>query len=166
MRLFAGGCAAAALAVLAGFTLELYRFGADYQAAAARLERGVQAMVDDLGLDGFFETSAKEGWQITELTDAIKRSIDWDVLPMVSSSALLDSIKQFLLEEKEQGRVLCTADDLFHGFLRTNPDVDDHDALRDSFETCIGRVESRDLIRRLQPDSLMLSRQHCASVPT
>ena len=43
---------------------------------AARADRGgvgvsaerIRAMVDDLGLDGFFETSAKEGWQITELT--------------------------------------------------------------------------------------------------
>jgi GTPase SAR1 family protein len=131
---------------------------------AARGDRGgvpvsrerVQAMIDDLGLDGFFETSAKEGWQITELTDAIKGAIDWDALPMVSSSALFDSIKQFLLEEKKQGRVLCTADDLFRGFLRTNPDVGDHDTLLASFETCIGRVESRDLIRRLHFGGLVL----------
>jgi GTPase SAR1 family protein len=131
---------------------------------AARADRGgvpvsrerVQAIIDDLGLDGFFETSAKEGWQIAELTDAIKNAIDWDALPMVSSSALFDSIKQFLLQEKEQGRVLSTADDLFRGFLRANPDVGDHDTLVASFETCIGRVESRDLIRRLQFGGLVL----------
>jgi hypothetical protein len=131
---------------------------------AARADRGgvpvslerVQAMVDDLGLDGFFETSAKTGWHITELTDAIKGAIDWDALPMVSSSALFDSIKQFLIEEKQQGRVLCTADDLFRGFLRVNPDAGDHNTLRDSFETCIGRVESRDLIRRLHFGGLVL----------
>jgi GTPase SAR1 family protein len=128
---------------------------ADRGGAAVSLDR-VQAMVDDLGLDGFFETSAKEGWQIIQLTDAIKGAIDWDVLPMVSSSALFDSIKQFLLEEKEQGRVLCTADDLFHGFLRTNPGAGDHETLRDSFETCVGRVESRDLIRRLHFGGLVL----------
>ena len=75
-------------------------------------------MIDDLGLDGFFETSAKEGWQVAELMQAIRDGIDWDALPMVSSSALFDSIKQFLLEEKEQGRVLSTADDLFRGFQR------------------------------------------------
>jgi GTPase SAR1 family protein len=131
---------------------------------AARADRGgvpvspqrIQAMIEDLGLNGFFETSAKEGWQITELTDAIKDAIDWDALPMVSSSALFDSIKQFLLDEREQGRVLCTADDLFRGFLRTNPDVGDPDTLRASFETCIGRVESRDLIRRLHFGGLVL----------
>ena len=75
-------------------------------------------MIDDLGLDGFFETSAKEGWHITELKDAIRDAIAWDVLPMVSSSALFDSIKRFLLEEKKQGRALSTVDDLFSGFLR------------------------------------------------
>ena len=124
---------------------------------AARADRGgvpvsrqrVQAMIDDLGLDGFFETSAKEGWQITELSDAIKGAIDWDALPTVRSSVLFDSIKQFLLEEKEQGHVLCSVDELFRRFVRTRPvDVDD-DTLRATFETCIGRVESRDLIRRL-----------------
>ena len=131
---------------------------------AARADRGgvpvskerVQAMLGDLGLDGFFETSAKEGWQITKLTDAIKRAIDWEALPMVSSSTLFDSIKQFLLDEREQGRVLCTTDDLFRSFLRTQSDTTDHDALRASFETCIGRVESRDLIRRLQFGGLVL----------
>ena len=80
-------------------------------------------MVNDLGLDGFFETSAKEGWQVTELTEAIRDGIDWDALPMISSSALFDSIKQFLLEEKQQGRLLCTVDDLFRGFRRAHPET-------------------------------------------
>ena len=42
-RLFAAGCAAAAIVVLAGFAFELYRFGADDRAAAARLEEYVRA---------------------------------------------------------------------------------------------------------------------------
>jgi hypothetical protein len=131
---------------------------------AARADRGgvavssqrIKAMIDDLGLDGFFETSAKEGWQIAELKDAIGAAIPWDVLPMVSSSVLFDSTKQFLLEEKNQGRVLSTADDLFRGFARTQAGHADHDTLRTSFETCIGRVASRDLIRRLHFGGLVL----------
>jgi len=131
---------------------------------AARADRGgvpvsrqrIQAMLEDFGLDGFFETSAKEGWQIAELAGAISRAIEWDALPMVSSSALFDSIKKFLLDEKDQGRVLSTIDDLFRGFLRTSPDGSIHDTLRASFETCIGRVESRDLIRRLHFGGLVL----------
>ena len=113
-------------------------------------------MVDDLGLDGFFETSAKEGWQVTELSQAIRDGIDWDALPMISSSVLFDSIKQFLIEEKQQGRLLCTVDDLFRGFRRAHPDPAEDGALRASFETCIGRVESRGLIRRLHFGDLVL----------
>ena len=131
---------------------------------AARADRGgfgvsaerVQAMVDDLGLDGFFETSAKEGWQVADLSQAIRDGIDWDALPMISSSALFDSIKQFLLEEKQQHRLLSTIDDLFRGFRRAHPDTADGGALRASFETCIGRVESRGLIRRLRFGDLVL----------
>ena len=131
---------------------------------AARADRGgvgvsaerVRAMVDDLGLDGFVETSAKEGWHVADLTEAIRDGIDWNALPMISSSTLFDSIKQFLLEEKQQGRLLCTIDDLFRGFRRAYPDQADDDRLRASFETCIGRVESRGLIRRLHFGDLVL----------
>ena len=131
---------------------------------AARADRGgvgvsaerIRAMVGVLGLNGFFETSAKEGWQIAELTEAIRDGIDWDTLPMISSSVLFERIKHFLIEEKQQGRLLCTADDLFHGFRRAHSQEADDGALRASFETCIGRVESRGLIRRLQFGDLVL----------
>jgi hypothetical protein len=131
---------------------------------AARADRGgvgvsaerVRAMVDALDLDGFFETSAKDGTQVTELAQAIRVGIDWDALPTISSSALFDSIKQFLIEEKQQGRLLCTADDLFHGFLRVYPGNGDSYTLRAIFDTCVGRVESRGLIRRLHFGDLVL----------
>ena len=131
---------------------------------AARVDRGgvavtrdrVQAMLDDLGLNGFFETSAKEGWQVADLVQAVRDGIVWDALPMVSSSVLFGSIKEFLLEEKEQGRLLSTVDDLFRGFQRAQPDAAGDVTLRASFETCIGRVESRGLIRRLHFGDLVL----------
>jgi TIR domain/Ras family/WD domain, G-beta repeat len=131
---------------------------------AARADRGgvavtrdrVQAMLDDLGLDGLFETSAKEGWQVAELAEAIREGIVWDALPMVSSSVLFGSIKEFLLEEKKQGRLLSTVDDLFREFKRAQPDAAGSANLRASFETCIGRVESRGLIRRLHFGGLVL----------
>jgi GTPase SAR1 family protein len=131
---------------------------------SARADRGgvpvtrerVQAVMRDWGLGGFFETSAREGWQIAELAGAIRDAIDWDALPMVSSSALFESIKQFLLDEKEAGRVLATADDLYRGYLRAAPEQADGAELRASFAVCIGRVESRDLIRRLRFGGLVL----------
>ena len=131
---------------------------------AARADRGgvgvsaerIQAMVEHLGLDGFFETSAKEGWHVADLSQAIWDGIDWDALPMISSSTLFESIKRFLVDEKRHGRVLCTVDDLFHGFRRSHPDHSDDSTLSASFETCIGRVESRGLIRRLHFGGLVL----------
>ena len=51
VRLFAAGCAAAALVVLGGFGVELYRFGRDDQAAAAGLERAVQTALDAMTAD-------------------------------------------------------------------------------------------------------------------
>lgn len=131
---------------------------------AARADRGgigvsrprIDAMISELGLDGFFETSAKEGWQIPELAETIRDSIPWDALPTVSSTELFESIKQFLLEEKQQGRLLSTADDLFRAFVRAQPDSTSYDQLRASFETCIGRVESRGLIRLLHFGDLVL----------
>jgi Ras family/WD domain, G-beta repeat len=116
----------------------------------------IDAMVAELGLDGFFETSAKEGWQVTELVGAIRGSIDWDRLPMVSSNVLFESIKRFLVEEKERGGLLATADDLFRGFQRAEPDLAGENDLQASFGACIGRVESRGLIRRLRFGDLVL----------
>ena len=131
---------------------------------AARADRGgvavtkqrIEAMIGDLGLDGFFETSAKEGWQIADLARTVRDSIVWDALPMVSSSELFDSIKQFLLDEKQQGCLLSTVDDLFRNFRRHRSDLAAAEDLLTSFETCIGRVESRGLIRRLYFGDLVL----------
>jgi WD40 repeat protein len=131
---------------------------------AARADRGgvavtkerMRAMLTDLGLDGFFETSAKEGWQVNDLSKAIREGIAWDALPMVSSSTLFDSIKQFLLDEKQQGRLLSAVDDLFRAYQLAQPYATGDGELRASFEACIGRVESRGLIRRLHFGGLVL----------
>jgi GTPase SAR1 family protein len=122
---------------------------------AARVDRGgvgvsrerLQATVRELGFDGFFETSALEGLRVADLAQAIRDSIAWEALPAVSSSALFESIKQFLLDEKQAGRRLATLDDLYRGYVRAHPTDDD---LRPSFETCVSRVEARGLIRRLR----------------
>lgn len=124
---------------------------------AARADRGgvgvsqerIQSLVEELGFDGYFETSAKEGWQITELQEAIHKSIDWNVIPKVSSTALFQHIKAFLLKEKESGRPLSTSGDLYHAFLQSHNAPPETEELRAQFETCIGRVESTGLIKRL-----------------
>jgi DNA-directed RNA polymerase subunit RPC12/RpoP len=130
---------------------------------AARTDRGgigvsrarVETLMQDLGIDGYFETSAKEGWQVGELAEAIRNAIDWS-LPKVSSPELFHNMKEFLLEEKQAGRILSTSDDLYRAFMRSGSVPVEPLDLRAEFETCVVSLESRDLIQRLSFGSLIL----------
>jgi len=131
---------------------------------AARVDRGgaavsrarVDALLHELGFAGYFETSAKEGTGTPELAEAIQAAINWEVLPKVSSNDLFQRIKDFLAAEKESGRLLSTVDDLYHTFLKIESAPAGAENLRPQFETCIGRVESRGLIRRLSFGNFVL----------
>ena len=124
---------------------------------AARIDRGgtgvstdrVRALLSELDLDGYFETSAKEDWRIGDLHQAVRDGIDWDALPVISSSTLFDDIKLFLSRQKELGRLLATVDELFRTY-------GGDERTRASFETCIGLVEGRGLIKRLHFGGLVL----------
>jgi WD40 repeat protein/class 3 adenylate cyclase len=125
---------------------------------SARNDRGgvsvskerIQALLAEFQFDGYFETSAKEGWDIERLRDALEQAIAWEQLPEVSSSQLFADIKSFLLEVKKTGRLLAPASQLYDDFTRQHPGLATNVAnLRDQFDTCIGRLENRDLIRRL-----------------
>jgi GTPase SAR1 family protein len=131
---------------------------------AARIDRGgrsisperIESLMRELRFDGYFETSAKEAIGIEELAEVIKHSINWSALPKVTSNELFQHIKDYLISEKEAGHLLSTADDLYRTFLKS-PDAPEYtEELRAQFETCIGRVESRDLIRRLSFGNLVL----------
>jgi class 3 adenylate cyclase/GTPase SAR1 family protein len=125
---------------------------------SARADRGtvslskerLDVLVKDFGFDGYFETSAKEGWQIKELRQAIETSIPWGSLPEVSSSVLFADIKAFLLDVKKTGRIVARAGQLYDEFARTHIDeLAKEPSLRDQFDTCIAGLENRDMIRRL-----------------
>ena len=88
------------------------------------------------------------------LADALKAAIDWDALPFVTSSELFQSIKTFLLDEKRDGRLICSIDDLYRGFQKLG-DMPEED-LRDEFRTCISLLQGRGLIRRLNFGDLVL----------
>jgi WD40 repeat protein len=105
-------------------------------------------VVRDWELDGFFETSAREGRGIAELAQAIASAIDWNVLPKVKSPAYFESVKDFLLAEKNVDRLIATVDDLFRMFTAAHSNGAPTDA-RAVFEVCITRLENRDLVRRL-----------------
>lgn len=125
---------------------------------SARVDRGgvpvskerLDALIKELNFDGYYATSAKEGWQIENLRAAIEGAIPWDELPTVTSSALFATIKSFLLGIKKNGRLLAPAGQLFDEFARQDSEmIAEDDDLRTDFDVCIGRLENRDLIRRL-----------------
>ncbi len=129
----------------------------------ARIDRGgvrldkdaIDEVIAKFSLNGYFATSAKEGWDIAELSSAIKSAINWEMQPKVTSTALFQSIKAFLVKMKEDALLLETFDRLYQLFLSTQS-INDPANLRAQFETCIGRIESQGLIRRLSFGSLIL----------
>src|SRR5262249_20243443 len=114
----------------------------------------IQALKDQFGFDGFHETSAKEGIGIQKLAEFIRGCIDWSALPRVSSTLLFQKIKNFLVKEKANARLLSTVDDLFRVFEK--PVSKTPDDCRAQFETCVGLVQSRGLIQRLSFGDLVL----------
>ncbi len=116
----------------------------------------INSLMEEFGFDEYFETSAKEGRNIAALTKAIQSAIDWDILPKISSTDLFRRIKDFLISEKEAKRLLSAEDDLYRAFLTSYHGLADTKDLRVQFETCIGQVESRGLIRRLSFGNLVL----------
>src|SRR5262249_40707102 len=132
-------------------------------------EERLKMLLEEFHFDGYFKTSAKEGWEIEELRAAIEQAIEWENLPEVSSSQLFADIKAFLLEVKKTGRLLTPANELYSEMTQYQPEegstvigslvkkifnrkpeaTTTREILRDQFDTCIGRLENRDLIRRL-----------------
>ena len=95
-------------------------------------------MIKELNFDAYYATSAKEGWQVDSLRATIERAIPWDELPTVTSSELFATIKSFLLERKESGRLLAPAGQLFDDFGRQYPTVAaEADDLRADLDVCI-----------------------------
>jgi len=125
---------------------------------SARADRGgvpvskerLEALLREFNFSGYYATSAKEGWQIGELRAAIEQAIPWDDLPTVTSSELFATIKSYLIEVKGTGRLLAPGGQLFEDLARRDPELNfEDDDLRADFDVCIGRLENRDLIRRL-----------------
>jgi len=116
----------------------------------------LRRFVEQHGIDHVFTTSALEGRGVDELRHEIIAAIAWDELPQVTSSVLFDDMKQFLVEEKQAGRLLTKLDDLYQLFaLRAPQHATEPDAARE-FENCIGRLQSRGLVRRLRFGNLVL----------
>ena len=104
----------------------------------------------NLTLPAITRRAPRKGGGIEELRAAIERGIPWDELPTVTSSELFATIKSYLIEVKKAGRLFAPAGQLFEDFARQHPEaIAEDDDLRADFDVCIGRLENRDLIRRL-----------------
>jgi GTPase SAR1 family protein len=133
---------------------------------AARCDRGgvavskelVQRLMGQLGCSGYFETSAKEGWHVSGLRDAVLKAIDWDHQPKVTSTEVFLRIRQFLVEEKTAGRSLATLNELYQTFCQRSPHLTADADLRAKFETAVECLDSQDIICRLPFGSLVLLR--------
>jgi small GTP-binding protein len=131
---------------------------------AARIDRGtvkvsrerIETLMKKWGFDGYFETSALAGTGISSLTEAIKQIIDWNHLPMVTSTDVFQHIKTFLATRKEEGLLLSTSDALYREYLASQSTTGEREDARAEFETCIGLVEAQGLIRRLSFGGLVL----------
>jgi WD40 repeat protein len=145
---------------------------------AARTDRGGitvsterrQQVMTDFALDGYFETSAKEGTGVELLGSRLLAAIDWGQIPKISSTALFAEAKRFVVEQKSSGSLLTPLDELSRAFqtavpggpelLKAElqiPDLSDADAQEASsagltavFEGCVARLESAGLVKRLK----------------
>jgi GTPase SAR1 family protein len=91
----------------------------------ARTDRGVVGVSDErvtevvteFGFRDYLTTSAKEGWGVEELRTAVLSAIDWNRIPMVTSSALFAAAKSFVLDQKAAGTILTPLASLLTAFL-------------------------------------------------
>lgn len=133
---------------------------------AARMDRGgpqlsnerLKQALEEFGFTAYLETSAKTAVGVEELHAKITSLIDWAELPKVSSTGLFESIKSFLVAERDQNKLLLTAGDLRASYIKTQDSAASPDELSEEFDTCIGRVAARGLIRRLSFGGLVLLR--------
>lgn len=131
---------------------------------AARMDRSgtsvsdarLQNLMRDLNIDKCFAISAKEHLGIEQLKEEIEQAIQWSRLPKVTSTDLFQRIKDFLLAEKNTGRLLSTVDDLYRAFLKFDGVLGETEDLQAQFVTCIRLLEAKGLIRHFNFGNLVL----------
>lgn len=83
----------------------------------------IEAFARERGFAKFMETSAKTGMGCDELLQAIRENIAWNEMPYTSSPRLFRTLKQRILELRDEGRVLMRREELKQQIEMRLPDV-------------------------------------------
>lgn len=128
---------------------------------AARTDRGgipvsqsrIKEVMERYNFKDFIETSARNATGVKELANAIGGEIQWEDLPIVSTPELFRQMKQFLVAEKESGKILQPRARLLQRFQQQNPRLE---APPQVIDTCLAHLEAVGLLRRLSFRDLVL----------
>jgi WD40 repeat protein len=128
-----------------------------------------QARIDDMcrkyGFVRYFETSARRGDGIDELRTAIYRAVPWDNLPRVNTPELFADMKDFIVREKELGRVVQRRSDLLgvyqsqgfkKGWRKEVKAKRTQTSRQEMFAICLNRIEAAGLIKRMSFGDLVV----------
>jgi WD40 repeat protein/class 3 adenylate cyclase/GTPase SAR1 family protein len=129
---------------------------------AARIDRGpvgvslarINALLEETGIEAFVKTSAKEGLGVAELDKLMRTSVDWTSVPTVSSNSLFQTIRKFILKEKNAGQILVTKGELLTKFSKTRKAT--ATATPEEFGICIDSLQTLGLVRTFSFGNLVL----------
>ncbi|MDJ0796128.1 MAG: DUF4365 domain-containing protein [Calothrix sp. MO_167.B12] len=106
----------------------------------------MNAFASELGFEAAFRTSALTGEGVKELLEEIQNAIDWERLPLTVSERLFKQMKDFIVNQKQNGHVLKIAADIMQQFRIMYPEASFNE---DDFRAAIVSVESHDLVKNL-----------------
>ena len=117
----------------------------------------VATLLNSLGCERFFATSAKEGRHVPELGQAIRSRVDWESVPCSSSSKLFMWTRKYVTAECERGRLLATVDDLRRGLAKDIPSsLSRSPTFSEQFQDCLHQLDSMGLAKILSFGNLVL----------
>jgi small GTP-binding protein len=105
----------------------------------------MQSYALESGFQGAFFTSAKTGEGIKDLLNKIEKAIDWEYLPLTVSERLFKSMKDFIVNQKQNQQILKTEIELRQHFQL----VSKANFKEEEFTAAIQQVEAHDLVRIL-----------------
>lgn len=106
----------------------------------------MNSFASELGFQGAFRTSALTGEGVKELLQQIENAINWNKLPQTVSERLFKQMKEFVVNQKQNGHVLKTATEIMQQFRIMYPEASFNE---DLFRAAIKSVESHDLVKVL-----------------